>query len=156
MDYYERGLFNMVLGQQDPNSSHGFVVYYTPLQPGAYKTYSNDYNDFTCDHGTGMESNTKYVDSIYFYAGETLYVNLFIASTLTWPGRGITVRQDTTFPAASTSRLTVTGSGHIALKIRVPHWTTGMTVAVNGVAQNITATPNTRSTAPGPPATWST
>ncbi len=88
-----------------------------------------------------MESNTKYADSIYFFAGETLYVNLFIASVLTWPGRGITVRQDTTFPAPSTSRLTITGAGHIALKVRVPSWTSGMSVRVNGVAQNVTATP---------------
>ncbi|NUP48248.1 MAG: hypothetical protein HOW97_13190 [Catenulispora sp.] len=143
MDYYERGLFNTVLGQQDPNSSHGFVCYYTPLQPGGMKTYSNDYYDFTCDHGTGMESNTKYADSIYFYSGETLYVNLFIASQLVWPGRGITVRQDTTFPAASSSRLTITGAGHIALKIRVPSWCSGMTVKVNGTVQSITATPGT-------------
>src|SRR5213076_325679 len=90
-----------------------------------------------------MESSTKYADSIYFFAGETLYVNLFIASVLTWPGRGITLRQDTTFPAAPTSRLTVTGAGHIALKLRVPSWTTGMTVAVNGIAQAVTATPGT-------------
>ncbi|ACU73856.1 protein of unknown function DUF1680 [Catenulispora acidiphila DSM 44928] len=143
LDYYERGLFNTVLGQQDPASSHGFVCYYTPLQPGGYKTYSNDYNDFTCDHGTGMESNTKYADSIYFYNGETLYVNLFIASQLAWPGRAITVRQDTTFPAASSSRLTITGAGHIALKIRVPSWCSGMTVKVNGTLQNLTATPGT-------------
>jgi DUF1680 family protein len=143
IDYYERALFNQILGQQDPASSHGFVAYYTPLRAGGIKTYSNDYNNFTCDHGTGMESNTKYADSIYFFAGETLYVNLFIASTLTWPGRGITVRQDTTYPTASTSRLTVTGSGHIAMKIRVPSWTTGMTVRLNGVAQTVTATPGT-------------
>src|SRR5581483_4067597 len=108
-DYYERALFNQILGQQDPNSAHGFVAYFLPLRPGALKTYSNDYDDFTCDHGTGLESNTKYADSIYFYSGETLYVNLFIASVLTWPGRGITVRQDTTFPEQSSTRLTVTG-----------------------------------------------
>ncbi|GAA5179923.1 glycoside hydrolase family 127 protein [Rugosimonospora acidiphila] len=141
VDYYERALFNQILGQQDPNSSHGFVAYYIPLRAGGIKTYSNDYSNFTCDHGTGMESNTKYADSIYFYSGETLYVNLFIASTLTWPGRGITVTQATTFPTASTSRLTVTGSGHIAMKIRVPSWTSGMTVKVNGVTQSVTATP---------------
>ena len=53
-----------------------------------------------------MESNTKYADSIYFYAGETLYVNLFIASTLTWPGRSLTVTQDDHVPAsANTTRL---------------------------------------------------
>jgi uncharacterized protein len=143
MDYYERGLFNTVLGQQDPNSQHGFVCYYTPLQPGGIKTYSNDYYDFTCDHGTGMESNTKYADSIYFFNGETLYVNLFIASQLTWPGRGITVRQDTSFPATSTSRLTISGAGRIALKIRVPAWCNGMTVKVNGTATAVTATPGT-------------
>ena len=154
MDYYERALFNQILGEQDPNSSHGFVTYYTPLRAGGIKTYANDYNDFTCDHGTGMESQTKFADSIYFYSGETLYVNLFIASTLTWPGRGLTVRQDTTFPAASTSKLTITGSGHIALRIRVPSWTTGMTVKVNGATQTVTAQPGSyltidRTWAPG-------
>jgi hypothetical protein len=141
MDYYERGLFNQILGEQDPSSSHGFVTYYTPLRAGGIKTYANDYDDFTCDHGTGMESQTKFADSIYFFSGETLYVNLFIASTLAWPGRGLTVRQDTTFPAASTSRITITGTGHIALKVRVPSWTTGMTVKVNGTAQAVTAQP---------------
>jgi DUF1680 family protein len=138
MDYYEQALFNQILGEQDPNSSHGFVTYYTPLRAGGIKTYANDYNDFTCDHGSGMESQTKFADSIYFYAGETLYVNLFIPSVLTWPGRGITVRQDTTFPSSSGTRLTFTGSGHVALKIRVPKWTSGATIKVNGVAQSVT------------------
>ncbi|MEV4052436.1 beta-L-arabinofuranosidase domain-containing protein [Amycolatopsis sp. NPDC049688] len=135
MDYYELALFNQILGEQDPNSSHGFVTYYTPLRAGGIKTYANDYDDFTCDHGTGMESQTKFTDSVYFFTGETLYVNLFIASVLTWPGRGITVRQDTTFPASSGTKLTIGGSGHIALKIRIPRWTSGAVVKVNGVAQ---------------------
>ncbi|MBE8524566.1 glycoside hydrolase family 127 protein [Amycolatopsis sp. H6(2020)] len=135
MDYYELGLFNQILGEQDPNSSHGFVTYYTPLRAGGIKSYANDYDDFTCDHGTGMESQTKFADSVYFFNGETLYVNLFIASVLTWPGRGITVRQDTTFPTSSSTKLTVGGAGHIALKIRIPRWTSGAVVKVNGVAQ---------------------
>ena len=143
MDYYERALFNQILGQQDATSKHGFVAYYIPTQAGGYKTYSNDYDNFECDHATGMESNTKYMDSIYFQSGETLYVNLYIASVLTWPGRGITVRQDTTFPAADTSRLTFTGSGHVALKIRIPYWTEGATVRLNGVVQSLAATPGT-------------
>jgi DUF1680 family protein len=143
MDYYERALFNQILGQQDPQSSHGFVAYYIPLRAGGRKTYSNDYNNFTCDHGTGMESHTKFADSIYFFAGETLYVNLFIASQLNWAGRGITIRQDTTFPEQPSTRLTVGGSGHIALKIRVPYWCQGMQVRINGVLQSVTATPGT-------------
>jgi uncharacterized protein len=144
LDYYERGLYNQILGQQDPNSSHGFVAYSQPLRPGGIKTYSNDYNNFTCDHGTGMESHTKFADSIYFSAGETLYVNLFIPSVLNWSGRGISVRQDTAFPDQPSTRLTIAGSGHIALKIRVPSWArTGTQVRLNGVVQNVAATPNT-------------
>ncbi|MDQ7807753.1 glycoside hydrolase family 127 protein [Amycolatopsis sp. A133] len=135
MDYYELALFNQILGEQDPASGHGFVTYYTPLRAGGIKTYANDYDDFTCDHGTGMESQTKFADSVYAFSGETLYVNLFLASVLTWPGRGITVRQDTTFPASSGTKLTIGGSGHIALKIRIPRWTSGAVVKVNGVAQ---------------------
>lgn len=70
-------------------------------------------------------------------------MNLFIASQLTWPGRGITVRQDTSFPADGATRLTIGGAGHIALKIRVPAWCNGMSVKVNGAALSVTATPGT-------------
>ncbi|TDV42203.1 beta-L-arabinofuranosidase domain-containing protein [Actinophytocola oryzae] len=139
MDYYESALYNQILGEQDPSSGHGFVTYYNPLRAGGIKTYSNDYNSFTCDHGTGMESQTKFADSIYFHAGETLYVNLFVPSVLTWPGRNIAIRQDTTYPSSPTTRLTVTGSGHIALKIRIPRWTSGAVVRVNGTPQNVAA-----------------
>jgi DUF1680 family protein len=53
-----------------------------------------------------------------------------------------TIRQDTTFPEQPQTRLTVAGgSGHIALKIRVPYWCQGMQVRINGAAQSVTATP---------------
>ncbi|HEX6354696.1 beta-L-arabinofuranosidase domain-containing protein [Actinophytocola sp.] len=145
MDYYELGLYNQILGEQDPNSARGYVTYYNPLRAGGIKTYSNDYNNFTCDHGSAMESQVKFADSIYFHSGETLYVNLFIPSVLTWPGRGITVRQETTYPTSPSTRLTITGAGHIALKVRIPKWTSGAVVRVNGVAQGAT-TPGTYAT----------
>ncbi|BCY08243.1 beta-L-arabinofuranosidase domain-containing protein [Actinoplanes sp. L3-i22] len=142
MDFYEKALYNHLLGAQNPSSAHGFHCYYVPLRAGGIKSYSNDYDNFTCCHGTGMETNTKFGDSIYFVNGNTLYVNLFIASTLTWPGRGITVQQATTYPETSTSRLTVTGAGAIDLRIRIPSWTTGAQVRVNGTVTG-TATPGT-------------
>jgi hypothetical protein len=136
LDFYERALYNHILGQQDPGSSHGFVSYFIPLRAGGIRTYSNDYDNFTCCHGTGMESHTKFADTIYSYNGNTLYVNLFIASELRWPGRGITVRQETTFPQSPTTRLTVTaGSGPITVRIRIPFWASGATLSVNGAAQ---------------------
>ncbi|HEV2783720.1 MAG TPA: beta-L-arabinofuranosidase domain-containing protein [Actinophytocola sp.] len=143
LDFYERALYNHILAGQNPNAPRHQHTYYVPMRAGAIKTYSNDYNNFTCCHGTGMESHTKFADSIYFFAGETLYVNLFIPSVLNWSQRGITVRQDTTFPDQPSTRLTITGAGHIALKIRVPSWSQGTQVRVNGVVQNVAVAPNT-------------
>ncbi|MEU4625888.1 beta-L-arabinofuranosidase domain-containing protein [Actinoplanes sp. NPDC023801] len=141
MDFYEKGLYNHLLGAQNPSSAHGHHCYYVPLRAGGIKTYSNDYDNFTCCHGTGMETNTKFGDSIYFFNGNTLYVNLYIASTLTWPGRGLTIRQDTSYPESPSSRLTVTaGSGAIDLRIRIPSWAGGAQVRVNGTVTG-TATP---------------
>jgi uncharacterized protein len=155
MDYYERTLYNHVLGAQDPRSSHGFHCYFVPLRAGGIKTYSNDYNNFTCCHGTGMESHTKFADSIYFYNGSTLYVNLFIPSVLNWSSMGMTVRQDTRFPAQQGTRLTVTGAGAMTLKVRIPYWTQpGASLRVNGAVQSVplrfTATANGSSVALSP------
>ncbi|GIF18422.1 DUF1680 family protein [Actinoplanes tereljensis] len=133
MDFYERALYNHILASQDPSSAHGFQCYYVPLRAGGIKTYSNDYNSFVCCHGTGMESNTKYGESIYFHDGaSTLYVNLFIPSVLTWSARSVTIRQDTSFPEAGSTRLTVTGAGAFSLRIRIPAWAAGTQIRVNG------------------------
>ncbi|WP_158848794.1 glycoside hydrolase family 127 protein [Saccharothrix deserti] len=142
-DFYEKALYNHLLGAQNPASAHGHHSYYVPLRPGGQRTYSNDYQDFTCCHGTGMETNSKHGDSIYFHAGNTLYVNLFIASVLTWPGREIAVRQDTGFPESPATRLTVTGSGPIDLRVRIPSWAAGAQVRLNGVVQDVPVVPGT-------------
>ncbi|MDX3663144.1 glycoside hydrolase family 127 protein [Streptomyces sp. ID05-26A] len=135
-DYYEKVLYNHLLGAQNPASTHGHHSYYTPLRPGGIRTYSNDYNDFTCCHGTGMETNTAHGGRIYAHSGSTLYVNLFIASALSW--RGFTVRQETTFPESPSSRLTITGSGTIDLRVRIPAWAAGAQLRVNGASVPVT------------------
>ncbi len=132
-DFYEKTLYNHLLGAQNPNSSHGHHSYYTPLRPGGIRTYSNDYNDFTCCHGTGMETNTYHPSRIYAHSGTVLYVNLFIASTVSW--RGLTVRQDTTFPEIAATKLTITGSGTFELRVRIPGWAAGAQIRVNGTPQ---------------------
>lgn len=88
------------------------------------------------------------MDSIYFHNDTTLTVNMFVPSVLTWTERGITVTQTTTYPVSDTTTLQVTGgvSGTWAMRIRIPSWTTGATISVNGVAQNITTTPGSYAT----------
>jgi DUF1680 family protein len=144
MDFYEKNLYNHILGAQNPNVARHAHCYYIPLRPGGQKTYSNDYNNWTCCHGTGMESHTKHGNSIYFFSGTTLYVNLFVPSVLTWAERGITVRQENTYPESTSTRLTVTGSGAFTMRIRIPAWTSGPSLRVNGAAQ--AATPGTYAT----------
>jgi uncharacterized protein len=134
MDFYERGLFNHILPSQDPET--GMVIYYCPLRPGAWKSFSTPDDSFWCCVGTGMENHTKYGDTIYFHDQEdtSLYVNLFIPSVLTWTEKAVTVRQETRFPVEDTTRLTIEAErpSHFALRIRYPGWARSMTVAVNG------------------------
>jgi DUF1680 family protein len=145
MNYYEQGLFNQILGsRRDAESAtNPLVTYFVPVRPGQRRTYGNT---GTCCGGTGMENHTKYQDSIYFRAADdsALYVNLYIASTLNWPEKGFTIAQTTNYPLESSSTLTVTGAGALAVKLRVPAWVRkGYTVRINGAVQQLTATPGT-------------
>jgi DUF1680 family protein len=149
-DFYEQALINHMLGQQDPSQAHGHITYFTPLNAGGKRgvgpawgggTWSTDYDTHWCCQGTGLETNTKMQDSIYFKDESTLYVNLFIPSTLNWKSKSASIRQSTSFPASDTTTLTVTGSGTWEMKIRVPSWTKGASIAINGATQAITANP---------------
>lgn len=128
-DYYERALYNHILGQQDPESS--MVCYFTPLQTGAYRLYSTRDSSFWCCVGSGFESHVKYASSIYFHSDKDLYVNLFIPSKVDW--EGTTFTQQTSFPQSSTTTFTVDGnSKQFALRLRYPAWATKMDIKVNG------------------------
>ena len=128
-DYYERALYNHILGQQDPESS--MVCYFTPLQTGAYRLYSTRDSSFWCCVGSGFESHVKYASSIYFHSDKDLYVNLFIPSKVDW--EGTTFTQQTAFPQSSTTTFTVDGNAkQFALRLRYPAWATKMDIKVNG------------------------
>ncbi|MET8158341.1 beta-L-arabinofuranosidase domain-containing protein [Sphaerisporangium sp. NPDC005289] len=157
MDFYERALFNHILGAQNPADSHGHVTYFTPLKPGGRRgvgpawgggTWSTDYNSFWCCQGTGVEVNTALMDSIYSYNGTTLFVNMFQPSTLNWSQRGITVTQTTSYPASDTTTLQVTGGvgDSWTMRVRIPAWTTGATISVNGTQQSVDTTPGSYAT----------
>ena len=147
LDYYERGLFNQMLGTQDPGSPHGFVCYYTGLSAGAVKqqpmnyfpqgnpdVYATDYDTFTCDNATGLETAAKFADTIYTRDMRGVYVNLFIPSEVRCAAQGLTLRQTTGFPDDPVVRLTVIhGTAPMILRVRVPSWTAGPPgVTLNG------------------------
>lgn len=143
LDHYEWTLLNQLLGEQDPDSPHGFVTYYTGLVPGAQRqgkqgvtsdpgSYSSDYGNFTCDHGTGLETHVKYAENIYSTAGDTLSVNLFIPSAVDF--HGASVRLETEYPYDETVRLRIDGSATFAVRVRIPSWVSNPRLTVNGTA----------------------
>lgn len=145
MDHYEQALYNHILASVADDDAGN--TYHVPLNPGAQKRFGNaEMKGFTCCNGTALESNTKLQDSIYFRSADntTLYVNLFVPSTLTWRARNIVVQQATDFPLADTTRLVVKGNGRFNVRIRVPRWATqGFFVKINGRDEAVKATPGT-------------
>jgi len=142
MDYYERALYNHILASQDPDT--GLFAYFMSLKPGHFKTYSTPVNSFWCCVGTGMENHAKYGDTIYFHGDGSLYVNLFIASELSWPEKNLIVRQETTFPESDTTRLKFKSDApvRLALKVRWPAWVETIVVRVDGKKQIIPGGPD--------------
>ncbi|BCM91880.1 hypothetical protein IAD21_03757 [Abditibacteriota bacterium] len=139
MNYYERALFNQILSSQDPIK--GGFNYLNSLKPGGFKVYSNPTTAFWCCVGTGMENHSKYGDTIYFHDANSLYVNLFIASTLNWHDKGVTITQNTRFPDEDTTRFTIGAAKPVqfALKLRQPEWTSGAKLIINGKMQKVVA-----------------
>ena len=140
VDYYERTLLNQMLGEQDPASPHGFDCYYTGLSAGAFKrqplnyfpqgnpgVYATDWDTFTCDTATGLETPAKFADTIYSRDADGVYVNLFIPSQVRT--QGLVLRQDTAFPDDPVIRLSVVaGAATLTLRVRVPKWVAGSPV----------------------------
>ncbi|WP_327744367.1 glycoside hydrolase family 127 protein [Streptomyces europaeiscabiei] len=157
MDYYERALLNQILGskQDKADAEKPLVTYFIGLKPGHVRDYTPKQGT-TCCEGTGMESATKYQDSVYFTKadGSALYVNLYSAATLNWSAKGVTVAQSTDYPREQGSTITIGGgSGAFEMRLRVPSWAgSGFRVTVNGSA--VSGTPAAGSYFTIPSRTW--
>jgi hypothetical protein len=83
-----------------------------------------------------MENHVRYGEGIFFHSSDALWVNLWIASELTWQARGLKVRLDTKWPDADTAVLTFACAEpqEFVLRLRHPHWgLQGMTATVHPV-----------------------
>jgi DUF1680 family protein len=80
-----------------------------------------------------MESHSKHGDSIYWQWDRTLFVNLFIPSTLDWVEGGLKLDLDTKFPFDQTIGLTVRKAPRASLSIalRLPGWANNPSVQLN-------------------------
>lgn len=143
MDYYERALYNHILSSQNPET--GMVVYFHPLAYNSVKSFSTAETSFWCCVGTGFENHVKYAESIYSENENELYINLFIASELSWERQGMTITQETDFPESDNSRITIQTASpkELTFHIRFPEWAVdGFSVKINGESQQFTASPS--------------
>ena len=132
MDYYERTLFNHRIGTIDPET--GTTAYYLPLGSGYSKIYAKPFDSFWCCNGTAAEEFAKLTDTIYFHEENAVFVNLYVASEVDWPERGIRLTQQTSFPEEQGTTLVVSATKpvDIDLKLRIPYWAKTGSVQVNG------------------------
>lgn len=144
VEFYERALYNHILSAINPTNP-GYV-YFTPIRPEHYRVYSQPDQCFWCCVGTGMENPGRYGEFIYARATNGIYVNLFIASELSEPDLGLTLRQETRFPDEEHTRLVM----HLAqpatfsLHLRHPAWVGAdeFVAKVNGEAVPVASTPS--------------
>ena len=144
MDYYERGLYNQIIGSLNPDQYQTCYQYAVGLN--ATKPFGNETPQSSCCGGTGSENHTKYQEATYFASGNTLWVGLYMPTTLQWKEQGVTLRQDCQWPAQhSTIKIEKVegGSKALTIKLRVPYWATqGFKITWNGKVVESKYTPS--------------
>ena len=131
LDYIERTLYNQIIGSLNPDQYQTCYQYAVGLN--ATKPFGNETPQSTCCGGTGSENHTKYQQSAYFANDHTLWVGLYMPTTLHWKEKGVTIKQDCLWPAQHSAIKITEGEGDFTLKLRVPYWATqGFSIKVNG------------------------
>jgi DUF1680 family protein len=144
-DWIEKLLYNGI-GPALPMTGRGRTFYYSNYLLGsATKTYYG--SAFPCCSGTYFQDVTEYHNLIYFKDANSLCVNLYVPSEVVWKTGGAEVKvvQKTNYPEEDTAslKLELDRPAEFALKFRVPGWSRGVSVKVNGSPQDTPATPGT-------------
>ena len=129
MDYYERVLYNQIVGSLHPD--HWACTYQYAVGMNATKPYGNETPQSTCCGGTGVENHVKYQEAAYFANDTCLWVALYLPTTVEW--NGMTLNQQCQWPAQESTITIQKGQGRFAMKLRIPSWaTSGCEVRLSG------------------------
>ena len=142
IDYYERTLFNQMLGEQDPGLAARLQLLLHRLVGGRVQAPAAELfrgrqprdlrhrlRHLHLRHRHRAGNQAKFADTIYTRDPDGLYVNLFIPSRVRFAG--LVLEQATGFPDDSLIALSVlSGAATMTLRVRVPAWTDGPPVVV--------------------------
>ena len=131
MDYYERVLYNQIIGSVNPHKYQTTYQYAVGLN--ASKPWGNETPQASCCGGTGVENHVKYQEAAYFVNDSTLWIALYMPTTAYWKQKDVTIKQECEWPAERSVIRIAKGKGKFCMKLRVPYWATdGFTVKING------------------------
>ena len=139
-DSMERIMYNAALGAL-PLNKFGKAFYHSNYHHHARKEYFDGYgngmkDEWPCCSGTLPQLAADYRISAYFRDSKGIYVNLFIPSTLHWEQSGtrISVKQTGELPINDTMTFEITTSRPVecTVRLRIPKWTYGPTIQING------------------------
>jgi DUF1680 family protein len=147
-DSMERVLYNTILGAK-PTLPDGSTFYYSDYSEQASKVYRGE--KWPCCSGTFIQLTADYGISAYLFDERSLYVNLYVPSTVKadFAGSQVTITQATEYPFASDARLRVDAlkPTSFGLHLRIPAWAgPGTRIRINGKAHRSAIKPGTFST----------
>jgi DUF1680 family protein len=141
-DSMERTMYNTVLGAL-PLQENGKNFYYADYNFDAQRVYKEAH--WACCSGTLPQVAADYRINAYFRGPRSLYVNLYVPSTIRWNEDGVlfSLTQESDYPYEDRVTFTITSSQAVSrtLYFRIPKWAEGAQVFVNGSRQKDAAQP---------------
>ena len=133
-DSMERVFYNTVLGAR-PLQPDGRAFYYSDYHSPGAKSYFPD--AWPCCSGTLPQVACDYRILAYFHDPDGIFVNLYTPSTLRWTaadGAQLTLAQTGDYPLEGkiAMRLRASRPSSFAVRLRIPAWSSGPAVRVNG------------------------
>jgi DUF1680 family protein len=135
-DSMERVMYNTVLGAL-PLQADGRNFYYSDYNFGARRVYKEA--RWACCSGTLPQVAADYRINLYLRGPRSVYVNLYVPSTLRWAEDGaqlsLTQTGDYPYDGKVAFSLAASKPADVTLHFRIPAWAPGAQLRVNGQAQ---------------------
>jgi DUF1680 family protein len=132
-DSMERVMYNTILGAK-PMQPDGRTFYYADYNLKGSRVYSD--HRWPCCSGTMPQVAADYGINTYLQEAGAVWVNLYIPSVLRWKqgASQIELQQSGDYPFSDAVKLRVKASSpaEFALHLRIPAWTEGNKISVNG------------------------
>ena len=135
-DSMERVMYNTVLGAL-PLQADGRNFYYSDYNFDARRVYKEAH--WACCSGTLPQVAADYRINLYLRGPRSVYVNLYVPSTLRWEedGAQLSLTQTGNYPYDGKVAFSLAASkpADMTLHFRIPAWAPGAQIRVNGQAQ---------------------